>query len=100
MRRLHRGRISSLGGGQWSSTVAMFGEPFAGNLAYTYHAFWASTRRDGIQRYLNFSERRLAPLLLGESGEFTDAWNEGFRRFHEAHGIGWVFWTYKNLDTA
>jgi len=100
IREVDPGRIVFLGGGQWSSTVAMFGEPFAGNLAYTYHAFWASTRRDGIQRYLNFSERWRVPLLLGESGEFTDAWNEGFRRLHEAHGIGWVFWTYKNLDTA
>ena len=39
------------------------------------------------------------PLLLGETGEFTDEWNEEFRRLHERHGIGWAFWSYKNLDT-
>jgi endoglucanase len=36
---------------------------------------------------------------LGETGEFKDEWNEAFRRLHEANGIGWSFWTYKNLDT-
>ena len=39
------------------------------------------------------------PLFLGETGELTDAWNEGFRKLHEVHGIGWSFWTYKNLDS-
>ena len=39
------------------------------------------------------------PLFLGETGELTDEWNARFRRLHETHGIGWSFWTYKNLDT-
>ena len=39
------------------------------------------------------------PLFLGETGELTDEWNAEFRKLHEAHGIGWSFWTYKNLDT-
>jgi hypothetical protein len=77
----------------------MFGPPFADNLAYTYHSFWASTRRDSIQRHLNFANRYGVPLFLGETGELTDGWNEGFRKLHEAMGIGWAFWTYKNLDT-
>jgi hypothetical protein len=88
-----------LAGGQWSSSFDMFGPPFADNLAYTYHSFWASTRRDSIQRHLNFSNRYRVPLFLGETGELTDEWNERFRKLHEAHGIGWAFWTYKNLAT-
>ncbi len=40
------------------------------------------------------------PLFLGETGELTDDWNEGFRKLHEANGIGWSFWTYKNLDST
>lgn len=88
-----------LAGGQWSSRFDMFGPPFADNLAYTYHSFWASTRRDSIQRHLNFSNRYRVPLFLGETGELTDEWNERFRKLHEAHGIGWAFWTYKNLAT-
>jgi endoglucanase len=92
-------RIVFLAGGQWSSSFDMLGPPFANNLAFTYHSFWASTKRDSIQRHLNFSERYGVPLFLGETGELSDEWNEGFRKLHEAHGIGWAFWTYKNLDS-
>lgn len=99
VRAVDPGRVIILAGGQWSSSFDMFGPPFADNLAYTYHSFWASTKRDSIQRHLNFSARYNVPLFLGETGEFTDDWNEGFRKLHESHGIGWSFWTYKNLDT-
>jgi endoglucanase len=99
IRAVDPGRIVFLAGGQWSSSFDMFGPPFADNLAYTYHSFWASTKRDSIQRHLNFANRYNVPLFLGETGELTDAWNEGFRKLHERHGVGWSFWTYKNLDT-
>jgi endoglucanase len=99
IRAVDPGRIVILAAGQWSSSFDMFGPPFAPNLAYTYHSFWASTKRDSIQRHLNFSNRYDVPLFLGETGELTDDWNAGFRALHEAHGIGWSFWTYKNLDT-
>jgi endoglucanase len=99
IRAVDSGRIVFLAGGQWSSSFDMFGPPFAPNLAYTYHSFWASTKRDSIQRHLNFSNRYDVPLFLGETGELTDEWNAGFRTLHEAHDIGWSFWTYKNLDS-
>ena len=99
IRAVDPGRIVILAGGQWSSSFDMFGPPFADNLAYTYHSFWASTKRDSIQRHLNFSNRYDVPLFLGETGELTDEWNARFRKLHETHGIGWSFWTYKNLDT-
>src|SRR6185437_14295922 len=100
IREVDPGRIILLDGGQWSSSFEMFGPPFAANLAYTYHSFWASPKRDSIQRHLNFSDRYNVPLFLGETGELTDEWNAAFRKLHEAHGIGWSFWTYKNLDTS
>ena len=99
IREVDPGRIVFLAGGQWSSSFAMFGPPFAKNLANTYHSFWASTKRDSIQRHLNFANLHDVPLFLGETGELTDEWNERFRRLHETHGIGWSFWTFKNLDT-
>jgi len=100
IRSVDPGRVAILAAGQWSSSFDMFGPPFAPNLAYTYHSFWASTKRDSIQRHLNFSNRYNVPLFLGETGELTDEWNAEFRKLHEAHGIGWSFWTYKNLDTS
>ncbi len=99
IREVDPGRVVILAGGQWSSSFDMFGVPFTDNLAYTYHSFWASTKRDSIQRHLNFSARYDVPLFLGETGELTDEWNARFRKLHETHGIGWSFWTYKNLDT-
>ena len=99
IRSVDPNRIIFLGGGQWSSSFDMFGPPFAPNLAYTFHSFWASTRRDSIQRHLDFSYRHDVPLFLGETGELTDDWNESFRTLQERHGIGWSFWTYKNLDS-
>ena len=89
-----------LGGGQWNQSFDMLGPPFADNLAYTFHSFWASTKRDSIQRHLNFANRYDVPLFLGETGELTDEWNEKFRKLNEVHDIGWSFWTYKNLDSA
>ena len=89
-----------LAGAQWSTNFAVFGRPFAGNVAYTYHEFWSSTRRDAIQKYVDFSNRYDVPVFLGESGELNDRWNRAFRRLHERMGIGWSFWTYKNLDTT
>jgi endoglucanase len=99
IREVDPGRIVFLAAGQWSTRFDMFGPPFTDNLAYTYHAFWSSTKRDSIQRHLNYANRYDVPLFLGETGEFTDKWNEGFRRLHEMQGIGWAFWSYKNLDT-
>src|SRR3954463_6459863 len=99
IRAVDPGRVVILAAGQWSSSFDMFGPPFADNLAYTYHSFWASTKRDSIQRHLNFSNRYNVPLFLGETGELTDEWNARFRTLHETHGIGWSFWTYKNLDS-
>jgi aryl-phospho-beta-D-glucosidase BglC (GH1 family) len=99
IREVDPGRIVLLAGGQWSSNFDMLGPPIAPNLAYTYHSFWASTKRDSIQRLLNFANLYGVPLFLGETGELTDQWNEAFRKLNEAHGIGWAFWTYKNLDT-
>jgi len=88
-----------LAGAQWSTSFAVFGRPFDANAVYTYHKFWAKPTRDSLQSYLNFSNRWNVPLLIGETGEMTDIWNERFRRLHEQFGIGWCFWPYKSLDS-
>jgi len=99
IREVDPGRIVFLDGSEWSTNFDVFGPPFAPNVAYTYHSFWGSTKRDAIQHFVNFSNRYNVPLFLGETGELTDDWNAEFRKLHEALGIGWAFWTYKNLDT-
>jgi endoglucanase len=100
IRQVDPRHIIFLEGAQWSTGFSALGAPFAPNLAYTYHMFWSSTRRDAIQSNLNFRDRYNVPILLGESGELTDQWTQDFRRLHDQQGIGWVFWTYKNLDSG
>ena len=88
-----------LAGAQWSISFAAFGRPFDANAIYTYHKFWAKPTRDAVQSYLDFSNRWKVPLLIGETGEYNDAWNKTFRELNERFGIGWCFWPYKSLDT-
>jgi endoglucanase len=88
-----------LAGAQWGTNFAVFDRPFDSNAVYTYHKFWINPTRDGVQEYLNFSNRWKVPVLIGETGEFNDSWNEKFRQLHERFGIGWIFWPYKNLDS-
>jgi endoglucanase len=88
-----------LAGAQWGTNFAMFDRPFDTNAVYTYHKFWSPATRASLQDYLNFSSRWNVPLLIGETGELNDSWNLSFRELHDRLGIGWCFWTYKNLDS-
>ena len=98
IRSVDTNHVVLLAGAQWSTSFAVFGRPFDANAVYTYHKFWAKPTRDALQSYLNFSKRWNVPLLIGETGEYNNAWNKSFRELHEQFGIGWVFWPYKSLD--
>jgi endoglucanase len=99
IRSVDRNHAVLLGGAQWNTNFAVFDEPFDGNAIYTYHKFWVNPSRDGLQEYLNFSNRWHVPILIGETGEFNNGWNDKFRRLNESFGFGWIFWPYKNLDS-
>jgi endoglucanase len=88
-----------LAGAQWSTSFAAFSRPFDANAIYSYHKFWATPTRDAVQSYVDFSNRWDVPLLIGETGEGSDEWNQKFRLLNEKFGIGWCFWPYKNLDS-
>jgi endoglucanase len=99
VRSVDPNHVVLLAGAQWGTNFAVFDRPFDGNAVYTYHKFWVNPTRDGVQEYLNFSNRWKVPVLIGETGEFNDSWNDKFRRLNERFGIGWIFWPYKNLDS-
>jgi len=99
IRSVDSNHLVLLAGAQWSTNLAVFDQPFDVNIVYTYHKFWTNPTRDSLQAYLNFSNRWNVPLLIGETGELTNSWNESFRLLHERFGIGWCFWPYKNLDS-
>jgi endoglucanase len=99
IRSVDRNHAVLLAGAQWSTNFSVFGRPFDSNVVYEYHKFWANPTRDALQDYLDFSNRWNVPVMIGETGEYTNGWNEKFRKLHERFNIGWCFWTYKNLDT-
>jgi endoglucanase len=99
IRRVDPNHAVLLGGAQWDTNFAVFHKPFDDNAIYTYHKFWVNPSRDGLQEYLNFSNRWHVPILIGETGEFNNGWNDKFRRLNESFGFGWIFWPYKNLDS-
>jgi endoglucanase len=99
IRSVDPNHVVLLGGAQWDTNFAVFDQPFDKNAVYTYHKFWINPTRDGLQSYLNFSNRWNVPILIGETGEFNNGWNDKFHRLHERLGIGWIFWPYKNLDS-
>jgi GNAT superfamily N-acetyltransferase len=99
IRAVDPNHILFLEGAQWSSNFAVFGRPFANNLAYSYHMFWASPVRASIARMLDFANANNVPLLLGETGELSDSWNERFRKLHEKYGVSWSFWTFKTMQS-
>jgi hypothetical protein len=97
IRRVDRNHVVLLGGGQWDTNFAVFGRPFDNNALYTFHKFWANPTRDAVQSYVNFSNLWNVPVIIGETGEYNDAWNAKFRQLQERFGMGWIFWPYKNL---
>ncbi len=99
VRTVDKNHVVLLAGAQWSISFAAFSRPFDANTVYTYHKFWARPTRDAVQSYLDFSNRWKVPLLIGETGEYNDEWNQTFRELNERFGIGWCFWPYKSLDT-
>jgi hypothetical protein len=88
-----------LGGAQWDTNFAIFDRPFDANTVYTYHKFWFDPNRAALQEYVNFSDRWNVPVIIGETGEYSDSWNAKAREIHERFGMGWIFWSYKNLGS-
>jgi hypothetical protein len=100
IREVDRNHIIFLGGAQWDTNFKVFGPPFDGKLAYTFHKYWMTVNQDAIQEYLSFRDKYNVPIWMSESGENTDVWIDSFRRLLEAHDIGWCFWPYKKLEAT
>ncbi len=97
VRQVDSHHILFLGGAQWDSNFAVFGAPFDGNTAYTFHKYWSATDESVIRPYLDFRERYQVPIWMGESGENTDEWIARFVALLNKNEIGWTFWPYKKM---
>jgi endoglucanase len=100
IREVDPGHLIWLGGAQWNSNFAVFGEPFAANLVYEFHKYWVPPQQAEIQAYVDFRQRHNVPIYMGESGENDDVWVGTFRQLLDENGIGWAFWPYKKMDNT
>ncbi len=92
--------IIILGGAQWNSNFDVFAPPFDANTMYTFHYYWKPPTQAAMQPYLSFRARHKIPLLMGESGENTNAWVQDFAALMESNHIGWAYWPYKKMGNA
>lgn len=100
IRQVDTNHVIILGGAQWDTNFTVFGPPFDKNVMYTFHRYWSSPAKEGIQRYLDFRAKYNVPLWLSESGENTDAWVHDFTTTLEQSEISWAFWPYKKMEKA
>ena len=98
IRQVDKNHLVFLGGAQWDSNFAPFGEPFDSKLVYTFHKYWTSPKQEVIQPYIDFSNKYNVPVYCGETGENTNEWIDSFRVTLEHAGIGWHYWPYKKMD--
>ena len=98
IRSVDKNHVIFLGGAQWDNNFKVFGPPFDGKLAYTFHKYWFTVNQDAIQEYLDFRDKYNVPVWMGESGENSDDWISFFRTLLEKNDLGWCFWPYKKVD--
>lgn len=98
IRQVDKNHVIFLGGAQWDSNFAPFGQPFDSKLVYTFHKYWTSPTQEVIQPYIDFREKYNVPIYCGETGENTNEWIDSFRTTLENAKIGWHFWPYKKMD--
>jgi hypothetical protein len=97
IRKIDVHHILLLGGAQWDGNFSVFGKPFDGNVAYTFHKYWTAPDESVIRQYLDYRERYDVPIWMGESGENSDEWIALFAKTLEKNSIGWAFWPYKKM---
>jgi len=100
VRKFDRSHIVILGGAQWDSKMAMFGQPFDSKTLYTFHKYWTHTTQDVIQEYIDYREKYNVPIYCGETGENNDGWVREFRDLLDKNQIGWHYWPYKKMESG
>lgn len=98
IREVDKNHIVIWGGSQWNTNFSVFHNPkFDDKMMYECHTYWTDTTQASIQHFLDFREKTNLPMYMGETGENTDEWIEGFRRLLERNRMGWHFWPYKKM---
>ena len=98
VRAVDKNHVVILGGAQWDSNFAVFGQPFDKNAMYTFHKYWVPVNDEAVKQYLEFRDKYNVPIWMGESGENTNEWITKFRTLLDANEVNWTFWPYKKME--
>ena len=90
-----------LEGLHWSTDFSIFDQipqTFATEgIVLEFHKYWSNPDREGLQAFIEASERWNVPLFMGEGGENNNAWYTTAFPLYERLGISWSFWSYKKM---
>lgn len=98
VREVDTNHIIFLEGANWATNFSIFGEPFDGNLAYSFHKYWNENTTASIQSFLDYSQKYNVPLWNGETGENKPEWYRDSMTLMSEHKIGWNFWCWKKMS--
>ncbi|MFT5144060.1 MAG: endoglucanase [Rhodothermales bacterium] len=100
IRAIDTNHILYIEGNYFATTFDKLTPPFDDNMVYAFHKYWSATTIGTIQYIINLRTDHGAPLWLGETGENSNPWFHQVVKLAESNGIGWNFWTHKQLSST
>jgi endoglucanase len=100
IRAIDTNHILYIEGNYFATTFDKLTPPFDDNMVYTFHKYWNAPSIGTIQYIINLRNEFGVPLWLGETGENSNPWFHAVVKLAESNGIGWNFWTHKQLGST
>ncbi len=100
IRTVDNNHILFIEGNFYATDFGVLETPFDSNMVYAFHKYWNATDTGTIQYLLNLRNDTQVPLWLGETGENSNVWYYLVRTLVEANGIGWNWWTHKQIEAT
>ncbi|HHH52973.1 MAG TPA: carbohydrate-binding protein, partial [Bacteroidetes bacterium] len=74
-------------------------QPWDDKIVYAPHKYWNYNDKQFIDWILNIRDVSNAPVIVGESGENSNAWYTETIKLLEQNEIGWAWWTLKKVES-
>lgn len=100
IRTVDNNHILFIEGNFYATDFGVLETPFDSNMVYAFHKYWNATDTGTIQYLLNLRSDTHVPLWLGETGENSNVWYYLVKSLVEANGIGWNWWTHKQIEAT
>lgn len=99
IREVDQNHMLTVEGANWANNWDALGAPFDKNMFYQFHKYWDKTDQASIEKFLKRRQEWSVPIWVGETGENNNEWYRGAFALLERNNIGWMFWTWKKLDS-